>query len=126
MRAGYTFKLSRKSADIHLWVIVSDPSLDPDRVLFVSMTSSIPGVTEDVCLIQKGEHPFVRRRTCIAYDKACVSSLDALEVFERAGKVLLNKPVSTVLLARIRAGASLSKRILLEHLEILEEQQLLD
>jgi hypothetical protein len=49
VRAGDTFFLSGV-ADRQLWVILSDPEIDPGRVVFVSLTSH--DVTkEDVCMI---------------------------------------------------------------------------
>jgi hypothetical protein len=66
MDAGDTFFLHGAAADGHLWVIISDPTNHPDRVLFVSMTSH--DVTkEEVCIINNGEHQFVKHKTCISY-----------------------------------------------------------
>jgi hypothetical protein len=39
MEAGDTFYLPDKVADGHLWVVISNPAKNPDRVLLVSMTS---------------------------------------------------------------------------------------
>jgi len=39
VKPGDTFTLKDKAVDSHLWVIVSDPAIDGERVLFVSMTS---------------------------------------------------------------------------------------
>ena len=65
MEAGDTFYLPDKSADGHLWIVVSDPERNPNRVLLVSMTSHDVG-KEDVCLIVAGEHPKVTHKTCIS------------------------------------------------------------
>jgi hypothetical protein len=84
MKAGDTFTLKDKSADSHLWVIVSDPAVDAERVLFVSMTS-YDLTKEKVCLLDFGDHPFVKRRTCIAYDFAKVAPLQALVTLRDQG-----------------------------------------
>ena len=107
MRAGDTFFLWREAADEHLWVIISDPAVDPGRVLFVSMTSYDVS-KENACLIAAGEHPFVTNRTCIAYDKAREASLDDLGMLRDAGMLRARAPVSPELLGRIRKGVSLS------------------
>jgi hypothetical protein len=39
MEAGDTFYLPDKAADGHLWIVISAPGKNPDRVLLVSMTS---------------------------------------------------------------------------------------
>ena len=88
MKAGDTFFLHGKAADRHVWVILSDPVIDPDHILFVSMTS-YDVTKESVCLIHAGEHPFVVHETCIAYDIIKVARLDQLS--NLAGKGLLSR-----------------------------------
>ncbi len=61
MKAGDTFFLAGGAADRHLRVIISDPSIDPQRVLFVSMTSYDVS-KEDACLLNVADHPFVQSR----------------------------------------------------------------
>jgi hypothetical protein len=42
MEAGDTFRLVGV-ADRHTWVIISDPKIDDQHVLFVSFTGYVPG-----------------------------------------------------------------------------------
>jgi hypothetical protein len=105
MKAGDTFFLAGGAADRHLRVIISEPSIDPNRVLFVSMTS-YDVTKEDVCLLEIGDHPFVQHRTCIAYADCREAPLEALIKLRDAGHLRPAEPVSTDLLARIRQGAS--------------------
>src|SRR5262249_28006231 len=125
MEAGETFYLPDKSADGHLWIVISGPKKDPDRVLLVSMTSYDVD-KEDVCLIDAGEHPKVKHKTCICDKPARVTSLENLDRLRGSGYLQMQEPVSADLLQRIRRGAALSRRIELEHLELMEEQELLD
>lgn len=125
MNAGDAFFLGGKTADRHLWVIISDPAINPNRVLFVSMTS-YDVTKEDVWLIGAGEHPFVTHTTCIAYWNAREASLDELEKLRNAGQLRRATPISSVLLARIRTGVSLSRDIKLGFVELMEGQALLD
>ena len=124
MKVGGTFFLHNRAADRHLWVILSDPTVDADRVLFVSMTS-FDVTKESVCLIHRGEHPFVTHEPCIAYDIIRVTRLDQLVKLRDQGLLSASHPASDELLARIRRGANLSRRIAMETLEILIEQGLL-
>ncbi len=55
MQAGNTFTLKDKSVDSHLWVIVSDPAVDEERVLFLSMTS-YDVTKEKFCLTSETTH----------------------------------------------------------------------
>ena len=57
MNPGDTFTLADRSVDSHLWIVVSDPAIDPERVLFVSMTS-YDITKEKVCLLDVGDSPF--------------------------------------------------------------------
>lgn len=125
MEAGDTFYLPDKSADGHLWIVISDPGKNPNRVLLVSMTSYDVS-KEDVCLIDAGEHPNVTHKTCISYKPARQTSSEILDRLRDSGYLNTQTPVSLELLERIRRGVSLSKRIDLEHVELMEEQELLD
>jgi hypothetical protein len=112
-------------AEGHLWIVISDPAKNPDRVLLVSMTSY--GVDkEDVCLIAAGEHPKVKHKTCICYKPARATTLENLRRLRDTGYLAMQEPVSAGLLQRIRRGVSSSRRIDLEHIELMEEQELLD
>jgi len=125
VQAGDTFLLKDKAVDDHLWIIVSDPSVDDQKVLFVSMTTYGPS-KEAVCLLNPGDHPFVRHQTCIAYDFARATSLQKLTALKDAGLLEMSTPVAAGLLIRIRRGLSLSKRIRSDHLELMLDQGLLD
>lgn len=81
---------------------------------------------EDVCLIDAGEHPKVTHKTCISYKPARQTSLQNLDHLRDSGYLKNQEPVSPELLQRIRRGVSLSRRIGLEHIELMEEQELLD
>jgi hypothetical protein len=125
MKAGDTFFLAGGAADRHLRVIISDPSIDPQRVLFVSMTSYDVS-KEDACLLDVADHPFVQHETCIAYADAREAPLESLIKLRDAGHLRLGEPVSSELLDRIRRGVSVSRRIKLKFLELMLDQGLLD
>ena len=125
MQAGDTFYLQHQAADGHLWVIISDPEQDAERVLFASMTSHNVD-KEDVCLIQAGEHPRVMHQTCINYQLIRHSSLANLDQLRAKGMIRPQPPVAPDLLRRIRQGAARSRRIAFEHIELLDDQNLLD
>jgi hypothetical protein len=81
---------------------------------------------EDVCLVNVGEHPKVKHITCICYKPARATSLVVLDRLRVSGYLKMQEPVSRELLQRIRCGISLSRRIDLAHLELMEDQELLD
>ena len=124
MREGDAFFLIG-APDRHLWVIVSNPELDPVRVLFLSLTS-LDVTKENVCVILPGEHPFVANKTCVYYRDIKEASLDNLIRLRDAGRLRLADPVSADLLRRIREGISLSKEVKFKYIDFLIEQGVID
>ena len=125
MHAGDAFLLLDKSVDDHLWIVVSDPIKDKNKVLIVSMTTAAPH-KEAVCLIQPGEHPWVRHDTCVSYDNARLVSLQQLLALKDTGMLDMQEPCSNLLLKRIRDAAGDSVDLPMEMAEILSEQELVD
>ncbi len=123
MNAGDTFLIGNKSVDEHLWVIVSDPALDDQRVVVMNFTSAHRS-KESFCLIQAGEHPFVKHETCIAYIHARITSLAKLIHNRDVGAIVPQDPVSPALLARIRRGVPLSNLIPLKCSLVIAKQGL--
>ena len=118
MNGGDTF---RRSVGSHLWVVISDPRRDPQRVVIVNMTT-VRHNSDRSCLIQAGEHGFVRHETCIMYAFAkTVADVD-LERQLAAGQIQLLAPVSSILLRRIRDGAVISDFTPLGIVQVLVDQ----
>ena len=125
MRPGETFFLAGGAADRHLRVVISDPSIDSELVLFVSMTS-YDVTKENVCVFEVGNHPFVKHRSCIAYGTAKEAPLAALLRLLDAGQLRISEPMSASQLDRIRRGVSLSRDIKRKYLDLMLDQGLLD
>jgi hypothetical protein len=124
VQAGDTFFLEGV-AERHLWVIISDPSINPERVLLVSMTS-FDVTKEDVCLLDPGDHPFVKHKTCIDYSHAREASLAVLVRLRDSERLRPDESVSADLLGRIRRGVSLSRDIKFKYVELLLDQGVID
>jgi hypothetical protein len=102
MRAGETFLLPND--DDHLWAIISDPVVDPQRVvvvLFVSWTEKY----DQACVLNGGEHPFIKHPTCVQYPGAALVSDATLEARRQSGELKMKAPLSPDLLALIRQRA---------------------
>lgn len=118
MRAGDTFLFP--GADDHLWAIISDPVLDPGRVvivLFVSHTEKY----DQACVLSGGEHPFIKHPTCVQYPGARVVTDALLESLRLAGRLRPREPLRPDLLAMIRKRAE-NADIRTSAYEILREQ----
>jgi hypothetical protein len=122
VNGGDAFKLVGV-ADRHLWIVISDPSIDPNRVLFVNLTTHDPHEDQTV-ILDVGDHPFIAHRTCVAYSRARTATDQQLEQLKAVGRLQSHDPVSPALLQRLRDGAAASDRIKTEHVEVLWEQGL--
>jgi hypothetical protein len=97
MRLGSTFLIE------HLWIVVSLPTAE-SHVVLVSFTTRRWN-SDTSCVVQAGEHPWVKHETVVEYEKARVFDPPTQQ------KVLANKmlrpqaDVSLTLLTRIQEGA---------------------
>ena len=127
MKAGDTFKipLPGTSLDSHLWVVISDPSLDSERIVIVNFTSKRAD-SDLACVLQAKEHPFVHHETVVNYRGAKVVSESDINLLLKSGSLASHAAVSADLLKRIREGVPAS-RMELEIADILiDEQKLVD
>lgn len=102
MKPGDTFLVP--GVDDHLWMVVSDPRADADKVVvvcFISWQSHY----DQACIVNTGEHPFVKHATCVNYPGARVESDGLLERLKLSGKLRPKEPLSDQLLGRIRKSA---------------------
>jgi hypothetical protein len=106
-------------------VVISDPAADPEAVLIVNFTTRRKD-SDPACILQAGEHPFVKHETCVNYAGAKVVSAAAIQSLLQKGLLSNHAVLSATLLKRIRDGAGASERMSLDHAEILIEQGLLD
>jgi len=121
MKAGDAFRFSYSR---HLWVVVSDPVINPDRVLIVNMSTDRK--IDQSCILQSGDHHFVRHSTCMRYDRARLVADRDLESHLSRGDIRLDDPVSSVVLDRIRQGAEVSDYIPIGCRQILVEQGMIE
>jgi len=121
MDAGDTFRYGQGT---HLWVVVSDPSIDPDRVIIINMTTD-RGIDRS-CILSPGDHSFVEHQTCMRYDMARIVSGADLERHVSSNVIRLQEQVSTAILERIRQGAAVTDRIPFGCKQVLIEQGLIE
>ena len=121
MEAGDTFRYGRHS---HLWIVVSDPQADRGKVVIVNMTTD-----DDVdpsCILNVGDHPFVRHRTRIRYDMARIVTDADLERHISSNTIRLHERASPAIVERIRQGAVSSPYVPFGCKQILIDQGLIE
>ncbi len=116
----------RTDSDRHLWVVLSDPSKDPNNILLVNLTSWKPE-KERACVLNVGDHPWITHETCVNYNDfdAIVTTLPKLHAAKDAGALKMQEPLSEKVLQLILQGAAESVRLSLEKAEILASQGLI-
>lgn len=106
----------------HLWRVISDPTIDAQCVVIVFFLTWQPHY-DQACIVQSGEHPFVKHSTCVNYPAAKVTSNLKLDEALQQGRVKLKTPLSPELLEKIRRQAAESD-IMTEACDILRRQGL--
>lgn len=122
MEAGDTFKIQGAR---HLWVVLSDPAINPQEVLIANLsTDSGESHIDRSCTLNIGDHPFVRHATCIRYDRSRVVRNSELDRQLSSGQIRLDDPMPPSILERMRRGAMASDRIPLGNRQLLIDQRL--
>ena len=124
MIAGDVFRLGGV-ADIHTWAVISDPALDPERVLLVNFTT-FDRFVDQSCVLDVGDHPFITVRTCVNYPRAREARDADLEQLRAAGRLILLDPLRPEILKRIRDRAMDSVDMAIELADILIDQELVE
>jgi|ERR1019366_1845646 hypothetical protein len=99
MNLGETYVPNAEGA--HLWVVITIPD-GTGVVLIVNFTSHRPSCDES-CVVEVGEHPFVKHKTVVAYEKARSCDPKVQAMFK--SNASRRDPVSADLLKRIQEGA---------------------
>jgi len=105
----------------HLWVVISDPKLDSERVVIVSLTTE-RNYKDNSCVLQRGTHPWITHTTCVDYRRARVVKLEELKAGRYAGALKLQEAASPAMLHAIRDGASRSEFLPGNALQVLTDQ----
>lgn len=122
---GDTFLLTNPAINSHLFILLSDPRRDPDRIVTASFTTWRPD--KDLsCVVEPGEHPFIRRRSCVHYSEDRLITASQYDRLVTAGSIVPQDPVSETLLNRLLDGASVSPYMPLGNRQILVDQGLID
>lgn len=107
----------------HLWVIISDPQQDPNSVVIVNLTS-FDEEKDPSCVLEFGEHSFVRKKTCIRYLSARVTNIPNLIEGEKRQIFWRKEDASKSLIAKLRKGAMQSRFTVNNIRKILRQQGL--
>jgi hypothetical protein len=104
----YYGPLRRAISIPHLWIIISEPEPGTAKCVAVNITSFTNNQGDTSCVLNPGEHPFIRDISVINYDDAQKVDGSSLQKMEAAGFLEKREPVSSQLLMKIQQGAQMS------------------
>lgn len=101
---GDTFLLTGgRVASPHLWVVLWGPAGDDNSFLTVMLTTD-RGYTDQTCILDVGDHPFIRHRTSVDYKVCSEWRAAAIDEYVRTGVAKPRDRMDPAVLERIRAG----------------------
>jgi hypothetical protein len=109
----------------HPWVCLSNPRANSESVLIVNLTSWRDD-KEQTCIVERGEHICITRRSCVYYEGWTITTLKALLAAKDGGVLKLERDrLSPALLRRILDGAASSDNLGLGAKRLLQDQGLI-
>jgi len=106
----------------HLWIVLSDPIQDSEQVVIVSLTTW-QAYRDDSCILNVGDHPSIKHKTSVYYEKPRFISLDKLRKAKEIGALDPQQSLDKAVLKSMIDGAILSERIPIKHRQIILEHR---
>lgn len=109
---GDSFLFKFPHDDFHLFFVVTK-IVERQQYVCVMLSSWKEGspLNDPACILEAGEHPFVTRKSYIAYKETLVIGKTELEKMFMDGRCKMRDPVGPDLLNRIKKSASASRKI---------------
>ncbi len=108
MKQGDTFLGGEEvHGEDHLWLIINDPSAHADVALIVNVSTLRPNA-ETTCIVQPGEHPFIKNDSYVRYRSARGVKVADLAGAVKRGLLKPHQAASKAFLEKVRAGAKVS------------------
>ena len=102
----------------HLFICLTDVFGPDKETLMVSVSTYRAGLpADDTCHLFAGDHPFIKHKSFIEYDKARVFAADKLVTGERQGLFIALDALESSIFARVCYGLEQSPFTAPKHLE---------
>ena len=128
IRAGSVFITSDqyRNTDDHLWMVISDPTQNPEKVLIANLTTYKGDPGHDDCVITSAEYRGLAHKSCVFFQKASICSLASLEKLLQELVIELREPLPREVLGRVREAAESTRFLSGEGKELLRQESPLD
>jgi len=118
-RRGTAFIYEAAGVGKHLFIVISDPTLNAERIVAVGITSWT-AAKDQTCVLAVADHEFVKHKSCIAYHGARFFIEPYFSSILNRSKILAD--VAEPLLSKIVTGALASDETPLDVQEFLAAQ----
>lgn len=125
MEIGDAFLLEDRVIDPHLWIVISDPAADVERVIIVNLTSHDDLSKDSSCILDVGDHPWIKHATSVRYQDARLVRDRQLDELIKASRLRPQDPVSDVVLSKVFDGAEKTELLPLKCRAVLVGQGLI-
>jgi hypothetical protein len=122
MDIGSTMLLDDSGIEEHLWIVISDPGVNSERVVIVNLESHDSPEKDDSCMLNVGDHPWITHKTCVRYRDARIAKNEDLDRLVASGALKARADASNELLTKIFEGAEKTLHLPLKCAAILKEQ----
>ena len=107
-------------------VIISRPEDDPEHVVIVNLTSHGGQENDCSCVLQPGDHSWVRHKTIVRYRDARIAKDAELDKLVASGALKQHDHAPDALLTKILQGAERTLHLPMKCRHILESQGLIE
>jgi len=125
MDIGDVYLVTDRRIDDHAKVVISDPSLNPNQVVWVNFTGAEGEYRDHSCILEIGDHPWIMKRTCISYKDAMFVKEADIDSLVAKGKIRKLDEVSDAVLRKIHEGAEITDELPGKYQRVLVEQNLI-
>lgn len=113
----------------HLWVVISDPTLNNNEVVIVNVTTwrdRAIFLNDASCILEAGEHPFIDKKSYVYYGEAKLTSESSIRKALVGGVLTVADDCTSELLGKILLGAAQSPHTPIKIIGVLREQGLIE
>lgn len=128
IRAGSVFITSDKHrhVDDHLWIVISDPTQNRDKVFIANLTTYRGDAGHDDCVLTPAQYTGLDHKSCVFFQGARLCRLELLEKSLELGLIELRDPLPDEIFGRVRDAAESTHFASGEAKELLRQQAPLD
>ena len=95
---------------MHLFIILTNPSTEKKLNIIVSISTYTGWPNDPTCILNQGDHPFIRHKSYVLYSKAKIFKSKKLTRGVQDGKLVPKDPIDQSVFEKIVVGLMVSER----------------